>query len=276
MDISKYDSGKIYKIVNNQNSDIYVGSTTMELEQRMIKHKCDAKQRPNLSKFYTYMNEIGINNFDIELLEEYPCETKEELLIREGELIKKFGNLNQRIEGRTEEDKKEYGRQWKQNNRDRINQQRNERRKENPEKTREEYKKHGALYRERHRDRLNEKASTKIDCECGGKYTLSHKAEHMNSKKHLTHLGAYNEEDYKQSKRCEQLEHKYEQQKDKLDEEKQKEYKKTWYENRKEELSNQARERITCECGMEICRGALKRHEKSQKHQQYLQQQEEN
>ena len=104
------------------------------------------------------------------------------------------------------------------------------------------------------------------------KYSSSHKAEHMNSKKHLTYLGTYNEEDYKQSKRCEQLKHKYEQQEDKLDEGKQKEYKKIWYENRKEELSNQAKEKITCECGDVVCRGAYTRHLKSKRHQAYEQQ----
>ena len=169
----------IYRIINNQNSDVYVGSTTMELEQRLIKHKCDAKQRPDLSKFYTYMNEIGMNNFDIELVEYFPCETKEELFRREGEIIREIGTLNEKNAGRTQG---EYKKETYPNRRDKINKRRNERKKENPDKTKEEYKKHGALYRERHRDRLNEKASTKIDCECGGKCTLSHKAEHMNSK----------------------------------------------------------------------------------------------
>lgn len=30
-----------------------------------------------------------------------------------------------------------------------------------------------------------EKTKTKIECECGGRYTLSHKSQHMKSKKHL-------------------------------------------------------------------------------------------
>ena len=99
--MSNFQNGKIYKVVNNLNSEIYVGSTTMDLDKRMIKHKCDAKQRPHLSKFYTYMNDTGIDNFEIELIEDYPCETQEELRKREGKVIKAMATLNQRIAGRT-------------------------------------------------------------------------------------------------------------------------------------------------------------------------------
>jgi len=48
------------------------------------------------------------NNWDnwyIELYEEYPCENKEQLGKREGEVIRLIGTLNSRIEGRT---KREY------------------------------------------------------------------------------------------------------------------------------------------------------------------------
>ena len=37
--INKYQSGKIYKITNTINSEVYVGSSTIDLEDRMIKHK---------------------------------------------------------------------------------------------------------------------------------------------------------------------------------------------------------------------------------------------
>ena len=68
----------------------------MDLDKRMIKHKCDAKQRPHLSKFYTYMNEMGIENFEIQLVEDYPCESKEELRRREDEVIQEIGTLNEK------------------------------------------------------------------------------------------------------------------------------------------------------------------------------------
>jgi len=47
-------------------------------------------------------------------------------------------------------------------------------------------------------------------------------------------------------------------------------YKENWYENNKEEMSRKSKERMTCECGVEICRGAYTRHCKTQRHQNYL------
>ena len=47
------------------------------------------------------MNELGLDNFLIELIEEYPCESKQELRAREGHFIKELGTLNKQIAGRT-------------------------------------------------------------------------------------------------------------------------------------------------------------------------------
>ena len=96
-----------------------------------------------------------------------------------------------------------------------MNKRRRERRRENLEKTKAERKRDGEIYRERHKEKLKEIASTKIECECGGKYTLCHKADHMNSKKHLKYLGTFDEDEYKQSKRAEQLITRYEKKKTK-------------------------------------------------------------
>ena len=54
---------------------------------------------------YTKMNEYGVENFFIELIEDYPCESVEQLRKREGEYIIELGTLNKKIEGRS---KKEY------------------------------------------------------------------------------------------------------------------------------------------------------------------------
>ena len=41
-----YKNGKIYCIRNTLDDNIYVGSTTQPLSKRMVKHRCDAKTRP--------------------------------------------------------------------------------------------------------------------------------------------------------------------------------------------------------------------------------------
>ena len=236
-DINKYQSSKIYKIINSENDEIYIGSTTIELDKRFIKHKNFVKTKPEASKIHMFMNKTGIEHFDIELVENFPCNCKEELLKRENEIIKEIGTLNERVAKRTEEEQKEYDKLWKQNNKDRVNERRRERRKENPEKTKADAQKYSKAHRERHKEELKAKASVKHDCPCGGKFTEGHRHEHMNSKRHLKYLGTFNEEDYKNSKRCEQLKQRYEKAKPNIDEAKMKEYKKKWYEKKKNEQS---------------------------------------
>ena len=265
--INKYWNSKLYKITNSLNSEIYVGSSSIDLDQRMIKHKCFAKTKPDASKLHTFMNELGVEHFNIQLVEDYPCDCKEELFKREGEIIQEIGTLNEKIAGRT---RAEYGKEYSKNNRNKINKRRNERRKENPEKTKEEYRKYGEQYRERHPEKIKEWQTTKVECECGGHYTLSHKAEHMSSKKHLKAMGTYNEEEYKQSKRCEKLKTQYDKYKDTIDEEQMKEHKKKSYEKHKDEYSKNSKERVICECGADICKGAYLRHCKSKNHQNFL------
>ena len=66
-----YQNGKIYKILNNIDGEIYVGSTIETLGQRMAKHRSEAKRTQN--KFYNHMNELGVENLYIELIENFPC-----------------------------------------------------------------------------------------------------------------------------------------------------------------------------------------------------------
>lgn len=47
-------------------------------------------------------NNMDLKTCYIELIENYPCECKEELVAREGYLIKQIGTLNALISGRTQ------------------------------------------------------------------------------------------------------------------------------------------------------------------------------
>ncbi len=77
-----YNNSRIYKIVNDVNDNIYVGSTTQLLCQRMATHRNNVKKYPN-RKIYQLMNTIGIEHFKIILIEKYPCKSREELNTRE-------------------------------------------------------------------------------------------------------------------------------------------------------------------------------------------------
>ncbi len=91
------------------------------------------------------MRELGIDNFYIELYENFSCENIEQLLQREGEIIRLIGNLNKRIAGRTH---KEYKKEYRENNKDKINEYKKEYRRNNKDKINE--------YRENNKDKIKE------------------------------------------------------------------------------------------------------------------------
>ena len=97
---------KIYQILNSVTDDVYIGSTTQSLCNRMKEHRSKSKKQIVLSRIYKAIQEHGIENFYIELIEKFPCTTKEELCAREGYHIRKEkSSLNYAIAGRS---KKEY------------------------------------------------------------------------------------------------------------------------------------------------------------------------
>ena len=79
---TKFATGKIYKLANTIDDKIYIGSTCKELKERLWGHRGLAKQRVK-RKVYAHCNAIGWDNIAIELIEQWPCETKEQLTIRE-------------------------------------------------------------------------------------------------------------------------------------------------------------------------------------------------
>ena len=94
-----FQTGKIYKITNTKDNEIYVGSTVELLCRRMAKHRYKMSSKPHY-KLYQHMAKHGAEHFNIYLLEKYPCESKEELRAKEGEWIQKIATLNSRIAGR--------------------------------------------------------------------------------------------------------------------------------------------------------------------------------
>ena len=102
-EVNKYTNGKIYRIWNMMNDRFYVGSTIQPLHKRMIGHRCDAgKQQCSKVKLYADMNTLGYEHFKIELIEYYPCNSRDELIRREGEIIRELKpELNMQIAGRT-------------------------------------------------------------------------------------------------------------------------------------------------------------------------------
>lgn len=74
----------IYKITSSKTNDFYIGSTIQELKNRFKTHKSDAKLGKS-KKLYDCMRQFGIENFIIELIEEFEIDNKREPKIGEKE-----------------------------------------------------------------------------------------------------------------------------------------------------------------------------------------------
>ena len=121
MESNRYQNGKIYRIVDNGYNKCYIGSTIEALSSRMAKHR--ALYRVHLNggkascKVLDIFDECGIDNCKIELIEEYPCDNKMQLLKREGFHIQNTNCVNKRVEGRTKQEYMfGYTAQYRENN----------------------------------------------------------------------------------------------------------------------------------------------------------------
>jgi len=212
--MSDYSKGKIYKLLNTENDEIYVGSTIQPLSQRLYAHKHNmlANYLPH-QKTTTYdkMRLVDADNYFIELIENYPCSTREELRAREGEWIRKIATLNKLIAGRDskgyyddnaellrqkskdyreqhKEQTKQYNKQYREANTDKIKAIRKNYMEQNHEKVLEQKKQYHIANKQKEREykkqKYEEQGKLKTTCECGCVVTQSNLSRHLKTKRH--------------------------------------------------------------------------------------------
>jgi hypothetical protein len=172
--MTKYENGKIYKIVNSDETKVYYGSTCEPtLARRLAKHvhtyKQFLKNNHNDTKAFDI---IADGDYKILLVEKYPCHSKDELHAREGWYIKNNECINKNVAGRKPN---QYYKEV-------LKAKSKEIREKNKDKIKQWNKKYELLHVEQIRNRKNSKNECLI---CGGKYTTANKAKHMKSLKHI-------------------------------------------------------------------------------------------
>ena len=70
----------------------------------MALHRTDSIKETLMNKLYVKLRAHGLDKIYIELIEDYPCETLEQLRQQEGYYIRLMGTLNTRIECRTNQE----------------------------------------------------------------------------------------------------------------------------------------------------------------------------
>ena len=101
---NKFKNGKIHRIVSDDNSKTYYGSTTLPLSYRMTHHKSYwkiyQKGKGNFLSVFAMFDEFGFDKIRIELVELYPCNSKQELKQRERHYIESNICVNRFIPSR--------------------------------------------------------------------------------------------------------------------------------------------------------------------------------
>jgi hypothetical protein len=161
----------IYKLVNYDYPDlVYVGSTT-NFTNRKRHHKSNCKNENgksfNLKLYQMIRDNGGFDMFKMIEVEKYPCKDKREAERREDEIMKELkATMNAIKSFLTEEERKEYKKEYYETNKEEKNQQNKE-------------------YYETNKEKIREKQREKITCECGCKVIKIHLKRHERNKKHI-------------------------------------------------------------------------------------------
>jgi hypothetical protein len=153
-----YKNGKIYMLeptCEYDEGDVYYGHTTSTLVKRLSQHK--APSNKTASKIL--IEKYGRDNIKSVLMELYPCSCKDELKAVEAKYQRENKCVNKRIEYRT-------GKEYYEDNRDRVAVRGKEYRQANPEKISEQKKDYyqnnrekvleqNEEYRQANRDKIN-------------------------------------------------------------------------------------------------------------------------
>ena len=202
-----YINGKVYAIRSYETDRYYIGATCSLLHKRFFQHK-NAKNSDK-ANYCTSHEILKYDDCYIELIEDFPCENKNQLQKREGELIRenKENCVNCVIPKRTHEeykiDNKEKVREWKkmsyERNKEKVLKSCKEYREANKDKikitkqvyqeaNKEQIKIKKQVYYEKNKDYIHDKLNKVIECDCGNTYTHGHKARHSRTKRHLDNI----------------------------------------------------------------------------------------
>jgi len=186
---NKYQNAKIYKIVSENSNQIYIGSTIQTLKERLRKHRSDCKkEKGNCTSFII----IRQGNYKIELIKDYPCNSKKELEREEGKYQIEMNCINKCIAGRG---LKESCKAYYNKNKEELNMKTKKYHQEHKEelnmkskKYHQEHKEELNIYINKYRQDNEMKLKQKFVCACGGKFTHQGKSHHFKTERHIKYL----------------------------------------------------------------------------------------
>jgi hypothetical protein len=204
-----YSQAKVYKITNDFNNDVWIGTTCDSLVKKFSVHKADAIR--NFRKnciIQKLIKEHGFDRFRIQLIEEYPCEDLYQLRQRQGHHIREMKAINKYADGKDYYEKnkelayehhkeyiqkpevkariKEYRKEYRQ--KPEVKQKYNEYRQQ-PE-VKQKLKEYKQIYDQKPevKERNKNRKSQIVVCECGCSLRRDNISNHKKTKIHLNSL----------------------------------------------------------------------------------------
>lgn len=167
-----YNNGKIYRLVCNSSGKQYIGSTANPLYKRKSEHKKGYTMW--LEGRHNYVSSYEIvkgGNYDIFLIESFPCNNRNELDARERYWIENMECVNLLIPTRTLQERPSY-------------EEFKKKAVERARKWNEDNREHRKEYLREYTQANKEKRAEKITCNCGSEVRKGGVWKHRQSQKH--------------------------------------------------------------------------------------------
>jgi len=182
--ICDFSKAKIYKLKSLKGDEIYIGSTCGELNTRLWHHNHSSNKKYTQKQCASKVLYEKYDDIKIELIENWPCENKDELNKRERYHIENTPNcINKNLPGQTWQERweknKEHNiikhKEWLENNKNKI--------KEYLEETKEHRKETAKIYYDNNKDIINAKSNAlkkvKVNCpDCNKEMNKNSLLEH--------------------------------------------------------------------------------------------------
>ena len=147
----------------------------MERHRKQYRYFLDGKD--NYVSVYGIFDEFGLENCKIELIENYPSNSIEEIRKREGFYIQTTDCVNKRVAGQTMQD---Y--------RNKYRQQILKQRRDHYATNKEIYAERSHKYYVENQETIKQRKAEKIICECGATIRKGDKPKHERTQTHLKRI----------------------------------------------------------------------------------------
>ena len=170
-----YQDGKIYRLFCNKTGKTYYGSTAEKYLSTRKAHHIDAYKKfvRGEGNYVSSFEILQNDDYELVLVEKYPCKDKMELHQRERYYIENNECINLTIPGRTSEE-------YREDNRDIIL----NKHKEYYSKNKDEFLRKQKIYRDNNPELIKQQKSKVYVCSCGSELVGWITTKHLNTEKH--------------------------------------------------------------------------------------------